>query len=108
MSIFGVILVRIFPPFGLNTERYEVYLRIQSEYRKIRTRITPNTNTNFIDCLKKTKSRKFTTCRNKFEIQIISGKSKIWEFENFEKSKGVCYHKTIHFFPLKQERKKWS
>ena len=89
MSIFGVILVRIFPPFGLNTERYEVYLRIQSEYRKIRTRITPNTDTNFIDMLEK----------NKFEIQIISGKLEIWEFENFEKSKGVCYHKTNHFFP---------
>ena len=27
-----------FPVFGLNTEIYEVNLRIQSEYRKIRTR----------------------------------------------------------------------
>ena len=34
-----------FPAFGLNTERYGESLRIQSECGKIRTRITPNTNT---------------------------------------------------------------
>ena len=34
-----------FPVFGLNTERYIVYLRIQSECGKIRTRITPNPDT---------------------------------------------------------------
>ena len=34
-----------FPAFGLNTERYGVSLRIQSECEKIRTRITPNTDT---------------------------------------------------------------
>ena len=34
-----------FPAFGLNAERYEVSLRIHSECRKIRTRITPNTDT---------------------------------------------------------------
>ena len=34
-----------FPAFGLNTDRYGVSLRIQSECGKIRTRITPNTNT---------------------------------------------------------------
>ena len=34
-----------FPVFALNTERYSVSLRIQSECGKIRTRITPNTNT---------------------------------------------------------------
>ena len=33
-----------FPAFGLNTERYGVSLRIQSELGKIRTRITPNTD----------------------------------------------------------------
>ena len=32
-----------FPAFGLNTERFGVSLRIQSDCRKIRTRITPNT-----------------------------------------------------------------
>ena len=37
--------VPYFPKFGLNTERYFVYLRIQSECGKIRTRITPNTDT---------------------------------------------------------------
>ena len=34
-----------FPAFGLNKERYGVSLRIQSEYGKIRTRRTPNTDT---------------------------------------------------------------
>ena len=34
-----------FPTFGLNTERYGLSLRIQSECRKIRTRITPNMDT---------------------------------------------------------------
>ena len=31
-----------FPVFGLNTEIYSVNLRIQSKYRKIRTRKTPH------------------------------------------------------------------
>ena len=34
-----------FPAFGLNTERYFVCICIQSEFGKMRTRITPNTNT---------------------------------------------------------------
>ena len=34
-----------FPAFGLNTERYGVSLRIQSRCGKVRTRITPNTDT---------------------------------------------------------------
>ena len=34
-----------FPTFGLNTERYSVSLRIQSEYGKIRTKVTPNWDT---------------------------------------------------------------
>ena len=34
-----------FPGFGLITERYYVSLRIQSEYGKMRIRITPNTDT---------------------------------------------------------------
>ena len=34
-----------FSTFGLNTERYSVSLRIQSECGKMRTRVTPNTNT---------------------------------------------------------------
>ena len=45
-SYSGVILsYPHFSAFGLNTERYEVCLRIQSEYGKMRTRITPNTDT---------------------------------------------------------------
>ena len=33
-----------FPSFGLNTERYGVSFRIQSEWGKMQTRITPNTD----------------------------------------------------------------
>ena len=33
-----------FPAFGLNTDRYGVSLRVQSECGKMRTRITPNTD----------------------------------------------------------------
>ena len=35
---YGVISGPYFPVFGLNTEIYSINLRIQSEYRKIRTR----------------------------------------------------------------------
>ena len=34
-----------FPTFGLNTQRYGVSLRIQSECGKMRTKITLNTDT---------------------------------------------------------------
>ena len=38
MSKYGIFSGPYFPAFGLNTERYSVSLRIQSEYGKIRTR----------------------------------------------------------------------
>ena len=44
MSVFSVFLIRIFPQFGLNMERYSLSLRIQSECGKIRTSKTPNTD----------------------------------------------------------------
>ena len=37
-SKYGIFSGPYFPVFGLNTEIYEVNLRIQSEYRKLRTR----------------------------------------------------------------------
>ena len=37
-----------FPVFGLNTKRDGVSLRIQSECEKMRTRITPNTDTFYV------------------------------------------------------------
>ena len=42
-----------FSTFGLNTERYGMFLTIQSKCGKIRTRITPNTDTfyAFTQCL---------------------------------------------------------
>ena len=44
-SVFRVILVRIFPHFGMDVERYGVSLCTQFECGKMRTRITPNTDT---------------------------------------------------------------
>ena len=52
MELYCVKSVRIrsysdphFPAFGLNAERYSASLRIQSECRKMRARLTPNTDT---------------------------------------------------------------
>ena len=45
MSIFGVILVSIFPAFGLNTPYLSVFSPNVGKCCKIRTRITPNTDT---------------------------------------------------------------
>ena len=45
LSKYGVFSGPFFPASGLNTERYGVSLRIQSECGKIRTRITPNMDT---------------------------------------------------------------
>ena len=44
-SKYGVFSGPYFPSFGLNTERYGVSLRIQSECGEIETRKTPNTDT---------------------------------------------------------------
>ena len=51
-GLFVIICVRIrifsrlyFPVLGLNTERYSLSLRLQSECKKMRTRITRNTDT---------------------------------------------------------------
>ena len=42
-----------FPAFVLNSERYRVSFRIQSEFRKIRTRKTPNTDTfHIVHCIR--------------------------------------------------------
>ena len=41
VSKYGTFSGLYFPLFGLNTEIYGINLRIQSEYRKIRTRKTP-------------------------------------------------------------------
>ena len=45
MSVFGVILVHIFPHSERNKVRYGVSLRIQSKCGKMQTRITPNMDT---------------------------------------------------------------
>ena len=47
-SPYSELLWSVFSAFGLNTERYAVSLGIQSECRKIRTRITPNTDAFYV------------------------------------------------------------
>ena len=51
MSKYGVFAGPYFPAFGLNTERYGVSLRIQSKCGKMRTGITPNTDTFYALCM---------------------------------------------------------
>ena len=46
-----------FPALGMNTERCSVSLQIQSECGKIRTRITPNTDTFYAACYYLTANR---------------------------------------------------
>ena len=53
-----------FPAFGLNTEIYSVYLRIQSECGKMRARITPNADT-FYAVLKGTRQRIYQLIKEK-------------------------------------------
>ena len=45
---YGVFSGPFFPAFGLNTERYGVSLRIQSECGEIWIRKAPNTNTFYV------------------------------------------------------------
>ena len=45
MSKYGDLSTLYFLVYGLNAERYGVSVRLQSEYRKIRTRKTPNLDT---------------------------------------------------------------
>ena len=42
--LYSELFCSVVSPFGLNTEQYRVSLRLQSECGKIRTRITPNTD----------------------------------------------------------------
>ena len=61
-----------FPAFGLNTERYEVSLRILSECRKMLTRKTPNTEIRTL----------FTQCTlSKVAGLYLGGRSFLIEFQ---------------------------
>ena len=57
-----------FPTFGLSTKRYEVFLRIQFKYGKIRTKITPNTNTFYAVKILETKQ---LAGSNKMQISLM-------------------------------------
>ena len=59
-----------FPAFGLNTDRYGVSLRVQSECGKMRTRITPNTD--IFHSVTRT-STSSTQKQNQIPSQLLSG-----------------------------------
>ena len=67
-----------FAAFGLNTEKYEVYLLIQSKCCKIRTRITLNTDTLnvvFVQCWNIISPISFANCHicfNQHFAQVIT------------------------------------
>ena len=59
-----------FPAFRLNTERYSVSLRIQSECGKMRTRITPNTDTFYTVLSVSVKASFFSSLNSSFSILL--------------------------------------
>ena len=60
-----------YPAFGLITERYSLYLRIQIECGKIRTKTTPNMDTFYaVICLK----NQNTTKRSIYQHEAINTK----------------------------------
>ena len=61
-----------FPAFGLNMARYFVSLRFQSECRKMRTRITPETDTFYaVPAQRLSQGQNFSTSSN-YMVQHIS------------------------------------
>ena len=83
-----------FPAFGLNTGRYSISLRIQSECGKIRTRITPNTDTSRSVWSGRTENDKWaifrvenfkvTKCHVTHGYIITLWLIRFFEFENFD------------------------
>ena len=79
-----------FPAFALNTERYFVSLRIQSEYGKTLARITPNTDTfHAVKSLRiSNKFEKFLSLRNFTQLhwmekEISKKQNLVLIFSNF-------------------------
>ena len=83
-SVFGKFSGPYFPAFGLNEERDGVSLHIQSEWWKIRTRKTPNTDTSH--AVEYSPIIPYITERfvvNQFKVTdffLYSWKSKTWGF----------------------------
>ena len=75
VSKYGVFSGPYFPLFGLNTEIYGVNLRIQTEYRKIRTRKV-SVFGNFSRSVKFAKPATFQKCKSKLQILIQVNQNK--------------------------------
>ena len=78
-----------FPAFGLNTERYGVSFRIQSECRKIWARITPNMETfqtvSISNGFSNTESRELSLNGNVYDFSIdynFLTNLKYWKFRS--------------------------
>ena len=77
-----------FPAFGLNLERYEVSLRIQSECEKMRTRITQNTDSFYAVFL----YRSYTLCIFSFDF-----KQSVALYSNSATSVCIVWYVGSHF-----------
>ena len=79
-----------FATFGLNTKRYSVSLRVQSECGKMQTRITPNTDTFYalltfwFSVWGHSEKKPYLFLRNKEHFHLPLGKSLIFA-ENLNK-----------------------
>ena len=73
-----------FHAFGLNMERYGVSLRIQSEYAKIGTRITPNKETFHVVHVfnEKTITSKEGKYRMERKLRFIKLMTRMWDILN--------------------------
>ena len=83
-----------FPTFKLDTEKYSVSLRIQSECGKIWTRITPNTDTFY--AAKTNSNNLIVPSRTKFSKKISHWRVDI----NCKTYDSIRHHKNILWFTL--------
>ena len=97
----GFLRIQIyFPAFGLNTGRYEVSLRIQSECRKMRARISPNTDT-FYAVVISEMWRLSLICLRLFKMLQQSEKSNFFEELIFRPRKRKTLGKSVNCSSLK-------
>ena len=78
-----------FPAFGLNTERYEASLRIQSECGKTRNRITPNTDTFYAVQIAKVMRKSLKTLKVSKHYGHDCSMCKSWGSQFFRTTTGI-------------------
>ena len=71
-----------FPAFGLNTKKYSVSLRIQSECGKMRTRIAPNRRFSYTGNWELVKSIVGTKLRRSYVCLHSQAGNRLWQLAN--------------------------